>query len=416
MNTHGSLEGRQNFFSDSPARFLHPRGKDGGPLHYFCGNSLGLQPIASKSAIEEVLADWAGMAVEGHFRAGRRWYDYPSLLSPALAALCGADSTEVRAMGTLTANLHLMMVSFFRPSGKRTKILMESGAFPSDQYAVETQLRFHGLDPEDHLIELSPRPGESWLHTEDILSAIEKHAEELSLVLFSGVQYLSGQVFDMSAIAAAAKKAGACVGFDLAHAIGNVPLRLHDWQVDFAVWCSYKYLNGGPGAVAGIFVHKEHAENNQLPRFAGWYGYDEQQRFLMEKGFKPAYGAQGWQLSNENILSMASLRAALEEFQRVDFNLLMARQKELVARMEEILLGFPDIQILTPISRGGQLSMRLRNGNTRMLLEHLRREDIVGDYREPGVVRLAVAPLYNSETDLAALESALASFSSTEIK
>ena len=414
MNNHGSLEGRQNFFSESPARFLHPRGKDGKPLHYFCGNSLGLQPIASKAAIEEVLADWAGMAVEGHFQADRRWYDYPSLLSPALAALCGARSTEVRAMGTLTANLHLMMVSFFRPSGKRTKILMEAGAFPSDQYAVETQLRFHGLNPESHLIELSPRPGESWLHTEDILGAIERHAEELALVLFSGVQYLSGQVFDMAVIASAAKKAGACVGFDLAHAIGNVPLQLHDWQVDFAVWCSYKYLNGGPGAVAGIFVHEEHAENNQLPRFAGWYGYDEQQRFLMEKGFKPAYGAQGWQLSNENILSLASLRAALEEFQRVDFNLLMARQKELVARMEEILLGFPDIQILTPASRGGQLSMRLRKGNTRLLLEHLRRADIVGDYREPGVVRLAVAPLYNSENDLAALESALDRFSAAE--
>ena len=395
---------------ETASRFIRPTRKDGQALHYLCGNSLGLQPVASRNYLQEVLDDWANMAVDAHFAAKHRWFSYPDLLSPSLAALCGASRHEVRAMGSLSGNLHLMMVSFFRPQGRRCKILMEAGAFPSDQYAVESQLKFHGLNPEEHLVEVAPREGEFQLHTEDILQAIEKHAEELALVLFSGVQYLSGQVFDMAVIAAAAKRAGACVGFDLAHAIGNVPLQLNAWEADFAVWCSYKYLNAGPGATAGIFVHEKHADDASLPRFAGWYGYREDGRFLMKKGFEPAHGAEGWQLSNENILSFAALRASLAEFDRVDFSMLMKRQQYLVAMMEEVLLKYPEIQILTPASRGGQLSFRALNGKSRELFELLQQRGIIGDFRQPDVLRLAIAPLYNGEEDMLALESALQTY------
>lgn len=397
-------------FEESTRRFIHPRGEDGRVLHYLCGNSLGLQPVSCREYLNEVLNDWAGMAVDAHSEAKNRWLNYPDLLSPSLAALCGARSHEVRAMGSLSSNLHLMMVSFFRPKGRRCKILMEAGAFPSDQYAVESQMKFHGLNPEDHVLELRPREGEFSLHTEDILSAIQQNADELALVLFSGVQYISGQVFDMHAISQAARRAGACVGFDLAHAIGNIPLQLHDWDPDFAVWCSYKYLNAGPGATAGIFVNDRHATNPSLPRFTGWFGNEAESRFLMKKGFMPAYGAEGWQLSNENILSLAALRASLAEFDRVDFSLLMKRQRQLVEMMEIVLQKHPDIQILTPEARGGQLSFRLINGNSKTLFDFLHANGIIGDFRQPDVIRLAIAPLYNREEDVHALEATLCAY------
>jgi kynureninase len=313
-------------------------------------------------------------------------------------------------MGSLSSNLHLMMVSFFRPEGKRRKILMEAGAFTSDQYAVESQLKFHGLDPEADLIEVKAREGESFLRTEDIVFQIEKHGEELALVLFSGVHYLSGQAFDIKAICRAAQQAGAKAGFDLAHAIGNIPLKLHDWEADFAVWCSYKYLNGGPGAVGGIFVHDRHATNETLPRFAGWFGHDESRRFLMEKGFKPMFGAQGWQLSNENILSLAAIRASLEEFEKISLELLEKRRAFLTGKLQQILDRFDALETITPAERGAQISVRIRKGSIRSLFEFLHNSGIIGDMREPDVMRLSVPPLYTREEDLEALNLALEKF------
>jgi kynureninase len=395
----------EDLFEASSKRFCIPE-NEGRPLHYFCGNSLGLQPKTTSAAISEVLQDWAGLAVDAHFDAGRRWYDYPDLLSPGLARLCGASESEVRAMGSLSSNLHLMMVSFFQPKGKRRKILIEAGAFPSDRYAVESQLKFHGLDPKECLIEVFPRKDSFLIETEDILSAITDHEEELALVLFSGVQFRSGQCFDMAAIAAAAQASGARCGFDLAHAIGNVPLQLHAWGADFAVWCSYKYLNAGPGAVGGIFVHEKHASDESLPRFAGWFGQKGERRFLMESHFSPAYGAEGWQLSNENILSLAALRASLEEFKRFDFSVLVARQQQLVSRMEALLREIPGMKILTGPERGGQLSFQVKN-NPQEFFARLKSAGITGDYRKPDVIRLAIAPLYNRKADLDVLEACL---------
>lgn len=410
MEDTNQLQDRFLPFLETQQDFIRPVNSQGIPLRYFCGNSLGLQPVSAKAAIEEVLNDWATLAVDGHFKAKKRWFDYPALLRPGLARLCGALPEEVQAMGTLTGNLHLMMVSFFRPAGGRKKILMEAGAFPSDQYAVESQLKFHGLNLNDHLIEVRAREGEHFLRTEDIVNQIETHADELSLVLFSGVQYLSGQAFDLEAICRAGQRAGAKVGFDLAHAIGNIPLKLHDWGADFAVWCSYKYLNGGPGAVAGIFVHERYAADHEIPRFAGWFGHDESRRFLMEKGFQAIYGAQGWQLSNENILSLAAIRASLDIFQKVSPDLLEERRKFLSARLDQVLRQFHLLEIITPESRGAQISVRSRNRNIRPLFEFLQHSDIIGDMRQADILRISVPPLYSREQDLDALDIALNEF------
>lgn len=373
---------------------------DRKPVNYFCGNSLGLQPIMARHYINEVLNDWSELAVDGHFYAINRWYDFHKLLIPSLARLAGANHSEVTAMGTLTGNLHLLLVSFFQPKGKRTKILMEAGAFPSDQYLVETQLRFHGLDPEQHLIEVAPRPGERTLHTEDILKAIKHAGDELALVLFSGVQYLTGQVFDMEAITHAGHQEGALVGFDLAHAMGNIPLKLHQWKVDFAAWCSYKYLNGGPGAIAGLYVHEKHGQNTELPRFGGWWGYDEETRFLMEKGFKPMIGAQGWQLSNENVMSMACLRSSLQLFDSVPLDWLEDQRKELNNHLSQVIKRHAELQILTPKKRGAQLSIQVNDGKGKQLFQHLHQNRILGDWREPDVIRLTAAPLYNTHEEI----------------
>jgi kynureninase len=397
-------------FQELQQAFHRPKDSSGKELHYFCGNSLGLQPLSSQAAIQEVLNDWANLAVDGHFKAERRWYDYPNLLKTGLARLCGALPEEVQAMGSLSSNLHLMMVSFFRPEGKRRKILMESGAFSSDQYVVESQLKFHGLNPLTDLIEVQPRAGEDFLRTEDIVKKIEENAGELALVLFSGVQYLTGQAFDMESISRAAQQAGAKVGFDLAHAIGNIRLNLHQWGADFAVWCSYKYLNGGPGATGGIFVHERYAADESLPRFAGWFGYDESLRFKMEKGFRPMYGAQGWQLSNENILSLAAIRSSLEVFEKVSLELLEQRREYLTERLQQILEPYESLKIITPESRGAQISLQSKTGSIRPLFDFLHASGIIGDYREPGVIRLAVAPLYVREDDLTALEKGMKAF------
>ena len=399
----------QSLFEHLETQFLKPR-MDRKPVHYFCGNSLGLQPIMARHFINEVLNDWSELAVDGHFYATNRWYDYHKKLIPSLARLAGAEQEEVTAMGTLTGNLHLLMISFFKPHGKRTKILMEAGAFPSDQYMVESQLRFHGLDPDQHLIEVKPREGERILHTEDILKAIKDAGEELALVLFSGVQYLTGQVFDMEAITKAGHQAGAKVGLDLAHAMGNVPLKLHQWKVDFAAWCSYKYMNGGPGAIAGLYVHSQYANRPDLPRFAGWYGYVEETRFLMEKGFKPMPGAQGWQLSNENVMSMASLRSSLQLFDQVPLDWLEEQRKELNNHLSAVVGKYGDLSILTPAKRGAQLSIVVKNGKGKQLFQHLHQNKILGDWREPDVIRLTAAPMYNTHTDIESVDEALQKF------
>lgn len=399
----------ESLFEHLERQFLKPK-MDRKQVHYFCGNSLGLQPIMARHHINEVLNDWSEMAVDGHFYAQNRWFDFHKLLVPSLARLCGAEAQEVIPMGTLTANLHLLMVSFYQPAGNRTKILMEAGAFPSDQYLVETQLRVHGLDPANHIIEVSPREGERTLKHEDIISAIRQSGETLALVLFPGVQYLTGQLFDMEAITRAGHQVGAKVGFDLAHAIGNVPLQLHQWGVDFAAWCSYKYLNAGPGAIAGLFVHETHAQNTDLVRFGGWYGYDEETRFLMQKGFKPMASAQGWQLSNENILSMAALRSSLQLFDHVPLDWLEEQRKELNAHLERVLKKFNELQVITPKKRGAQLSFSVKNGKGKDLFNHLHKNRILGDWREPDIIRLTPAPMYNTHDEIEKVEEALQQF------
>ena len=293
---------------------------------YLTGHSLGLQPKTAREAIEIELEDWARYGVEGHFEGRNPWYSYHELLSEPMAGIVGAKPSEVVCMNSLTTNLHLMFVSFYRPTDSRYKIISEGRMFPSDRYLLETQTRFHGYDPDDAIIEISPRDGEGVIREEDILAAIDEHADELALVFFGGVNYLTGQLFDMSKITAAAHAVGAIAGFDLAHAAGNVPLSLHDWDVDFAAWCSYKYLNSGPGNVGAIFVHEKHGEDFNLPRFGGWWGHDKNTRFKMESGFKPMPGAEGWQLSNAPIFGMAVVKASLDIFAEVGMSALRAKE------------------------------------------------------------------------------------------
>ncbi|AHM60824.1 Kynureninase [Flammeovirgaceae bacterium 311] len=374
---------------------------------YLCGNSLGLQPKATRTYLERELQKWAQYAVDGHFHAEEPWLTYHKLLREPLARLVGAQPHEVVAMNNLTTNLHLMMVSFYRPGPQRYKILMEGGAFPSDQYAVESQVRFHGYAPDSAIIEINPRPGEQTLHTEDILAAIEEHKDSLALVLFSGIQYYTGQVFDMQAISKAAHAAGAFAGFDLAHAIGNVPMQLHNWDADFAVWCSYKYLNSGPGNTAGAFVHERHVTSTDIPRFAGWWGHNEEERFKMEKGFKPIAGADGWMLSNSNILPLAAQRASLEIFEEAGIERLRQKSLQLTGYLEwmlchEINCDKWGIEIITPSqpeARGCQLSLFVHKGG-KAVFDKIDSAGVIGDWREPNVIRVAPAPLYNSFMDV----------------
>ena len=395
--------------------FHHPHDSQGRKLLYFGGHSLGLQPKSAAAMIEQELADWRRLGVLGHTQAGRPWIPYHERAAPALADLAGAMEGEVVAMNSLTVNLHLMMVSFFRPEANRNAVLIESSAFPSDRYAVVSQLEFHGLTPSQHLIEVAPRPGERTLRTEDVLERIDREGPRLSLVLLPGVQYLTGQLLDMPALIAAARRVGASVGVDLAHAIGNTQLQLHDWNPDFAVWCSYKYLNAGPGAVGGCFVHERHARNFGLPRFAGWWGHNKAERFLYDPKFDPIAGAQGWQISNPPIMSTAPLLASLEIFQRAGMRALRAKSIALTGFMQKLIEErLPTlVEIITPEfpeQRGCQLSLRIARpaAEARRCQEALTAAGVIGDWREPDVLRLAPIPLYNSFAEVLAAVDILA--------
>ncbi len=396
------------------AQFHVPPHGDGDCV-YLCGNSLGLQPKAAARYLEEELAAWRRFGVEGHFRGLRPWQDYHEQFAAPLAMLAGAQQDEVVCMNGLTVNLHLLMVSFFRPTKTRYKLLIERSAFPSDRYAVVSQLRFHGLDPAEALIEVAPRAGEATLRDEDVAAAIRAAGDTLALVLLPGVQYLSGEALDIARLSAEAHAVGALAGWDLAHAIGNVPLGLHDAQADFAVWCSYKYLNGGPGAVAGAFVHARHARDAALPRFAGWWGHDKASRFRMGADFSPIPGAEGWQLSNPPVLGMAALLASLEIFMAAGTGRLREKSLALTGllerRLDETLSE--RIEILTPRAparRGCQLSLRLRDGAAagRAVFTRLGEAGIVCDWREPDVIRVAPVPLYNRFEDIERFVAALA--------
>jgi kynureninase len=389
------------------SRFLLPRDESGRPRAYLCGNSLGLQPAAVPERVQAELEAWSRLAVDAHFDAGTPWYSYHEVFREPGARLVGARPGEVVMMNSLTVNLHLMLVSFYRPAGARRKILVEGDAFPSDTYAVKSQLRFHGHDPAEALIVARPRKGESCIRTEDLLELIDRHGDEIALVLLSGVHYFTGQLFDIPAITRAARARGCAVGFDLAHAAGNVELSLHDWGVDFAVWCSYKYLNAGPGAVAGCFVHERHAESTGLPRFAGWWGNDPERRFRMhlEPEFEPRAGADGWQLSNPPILAMAPLRASLVLFDEAGLPALRAKALRLTAYLEDWVrhAGGDDLELITPRdprARGCQLSIRVLRRAGRELFESLQGAGVVGDFRQPDVIRLAPVPLYNTFHDV----------------
>ena len=383
------------------------------PLHngtgqaYFCGNSLGLQPVGARAMVEEAMGKWATEGVEGHFLEPAPWMPYHELVRDGLAEVVGAQPSEVVAMNSLTANLHLMMVSFYRPTRERPAILMEAGAFPSDRYALDSQVRFHGFDPATDLIELQPDQPDGTLSMTAIESAIAQHGPRLALVLWPGVQYRTGQAFDVGEIARLGHAAGAIVGVDLAHAAGNLPLRLHDDGADFAVWCHYKYMNSGPGAVGGCFVHERHAHTDR-PRFAGWWGHDKSSRFRMGPDFVPTPGADGWQLSNPPVLALAPLRASLELFSRAGgMPPLRDRSLRLTGFLETLIRErLPEtLQIVTPADtsqRGAQLSLRVAGGREqgRALFEHLATNGVIGDWREPDVIRISPAPLYNNHTDI----------------
>jgi kynureninase len=386
------------------SRFFIPKTKTGEDCIYLCGHSLGLQPKTASAYIEQELRDWAKLGVEGHFHASHPWMPYHRLLTQQTAALIGAHPAEVVVMNSLTVNLHLMMASFYRPTTARHKILVEGGAFPSDQYAVKSQIRFHGFDPASSLLELTPREGETCMRDEDIEALIEREGGSLALILIGGVNYVTGQAFDMAGITKAGRRKGCIVGFDLAHAAGNIPLRLHDWGPDFAVWCNYKYLNGGPGCMGGCFVHERHARAWQLPRLAGWWGHDEATRFEMGPDFRPMEGAEGWQLSNPPILALAALRASLEIFCEVGLERLRTKSLLLTGYMQ-FLLDQHDASkcsLITPREenrRGAQLSIRLPRGG-RKLCDQLAAAGVIGDWREPDTFRIAAVPLYNSYQDV----------------
>ena len=370
---------------------------------YFCGNSLGLQPKSIEKAIQTELDYWKKNGVENWFAGEKPWLSYHAELSDLAAPIVGALPAEVIMMNTLTVNLHLLMVSFYRPTATRYKILMEGGAFPSDQYAVESQVRIHGYDPSVAIVEILPREGEDCLRTEDILQVIENEGDTVALVLLSGINYYTGQFYDMPAITQKGHSVGAKVGFDLAHAAGNVPLKLHDWNVDFAVWCSYKYLNSGPGGVSGAFVHEKHFDAN-LPRFAGWWGHDESLRFKMEKGFVPMQGAAGWQISTAQVIPLAMHKASLEIFKAAGGIAVLREKSHKLTDFLRFLLEQSHLpfKIITPSvfeARGCQLSV-LTDNNGKKLFDYLAENGIICDWREPNVIRLAPVPLYNSFEDV----------------
>jgi kynureninase len=410
MNPENTLANAQAQDAKDPLRafrseFHFPQ-HQGKNVLYFTGNSLGLQPKAAADALKQELDDWARYGVEGHFQAKHPWYSYHEELTPSLARLVGAMPEEVVAMNQLTSNLHFLMVSFYRPSGKRRKVLTETRPFPSDTYAFASQIAFHGGDPDTDLVEVQPRPGEHTLRNEDIVAKIDELGDELALVCFGGVNFYTGQAFDMSAITRAAHAVDAVAGFDLAHAAGNLHLKLHDWNVDFACWCSYKYINSGPGSVAGVFVHQRHL-GKQLPLFAGWWGHDKSERFKMDRTFKPMPTAEAWQVSNAPVFSMAVHRVALEQFDRAGIANLRAKSEQLTAYLAFIVAEVAkatgtNLEVITPndpAQRGCQLSI-LAHGHGKALFNKLTERGVIADWREPNVIRVAPVPMYNSFEDV----------------
>tara|TARA_B110000858_G_scaffold41710_1_gene47652 strand:- start:131 stop:1381 length:1251 start_codon:yes stop_codon:yes gene_type:complete len=380
--------------------FYIPLQKNGEEHIYMCGNSLGLQPKRTKEFLNQELDDWANFGVEGHFHAKNPWLPYHEFLAEGYAKIVGAKSSEVVAMNTLTVNLHLMMVSFYKPTKQRHKIIIEGDAFPSDIYAVESQIKHHGFLPSTSLIKLRPRNSESSIRTEDIAAIIEREGDQIALIMLGGVNYYTGQVFDFQTITKLAHNKQINVGFDLAHAAGNIKLELHKWNVDFAVWCSYKYLNSGPGSVAGAFIHEKH-HNANLPRFAGWWGHNKEERFKMPDKFNPIASAEGWQLSNPPILSLAAIRASLSIFDEVGMEKLLSKSKKLTDYLVFLLNSIETdrIEIITPKERGCQLSVRVKNGDKK-LFDSITAKGVIADWREPDVIRIAPIPLYNSFQDV----------------
>ncbi|WP_113652685.1 kynureninase [Pedobacter namyangjuensis] len=413
MNFENNLAYAQALDSNDPLRelreeYLFPK-QNGKPFIYLCGNSLGLQPKVAKEVLNNQLSNWENLAVEGWFEGESPWMFYHKELKKLMAPIVGASPEEVCPMNTLTVNLHLLMVSFYKPTAKKFKIIMESGAFPSDQYAIESQVRFRGFNPADAIIEVKPREGEYTLRTEDIVNSIVENGDEIALVLFGGINYFTGQWFDMPAITKAGHSIGAVVGFDLAHAAGNVPVQLHDWDIDFACWCSYKYQNAGPGGIGGIFVHQKHFSDSSLNRFAGWWGYKEKERFKMEKGFIPELGADGWQVSCTQVMPMALYHASLKLFKKAGF-MTALRNKSItlteylfyVIDQVNIKLGKEQYKIITPRNendRGAQVSI-IAKENGKQIFDALVAENILGDWREPNVIRLSPVPMYNSFEDV----------------
>lgn len=408
MQFQNSLEFARQLDAEDPLRkyrdeFHFPK-VNGEQVIYFTGNSLGLQPKRTQEFVDEVMNDWAALAVEGHFHAKKPWWDYHEKLAAPLAKVVGAKPEEVTVMNTLTVNLHLLMVSFYRPTPKRFKIICEEKAFPSDQYMFDSQLRFHGLDPKNTLVELKKREGEHFWRTADIVQKIEETGDELALVLIGGVNYYSGQVFDMEKITKAGKAVGAMVGWDLAHAVGNIELKLHDWDVDFAAWCSYKYMNSGPGNASGVFVNQRYLNRKDIQRFEGWWGTKKETRFLMKPEFEPMDNADAWQISNAPILSVAPYLASLGMFEEVGMAALIAKRKKIVAYLEFILKEIDEevdgtFEIITPVDRGCQLSVFL-HGQGKSIFDYLMENGVITDWREPNVIRLAPAPFYCSYEDM----------------
>ena len=399
LDAQDQLSHYQNEFS-----FPQVNGKN---VIYFTGNSLGLQPKRAKTYVDEVMNDWANLAVEGHFYAEKPWWDYHERFANPLSKLVGALPSEVTVMNTLTVNLHLLMVSFYRPTSTRYKIICEEKAFPSDQYLFQSQVNFHGYATEDVIVEVKRREGEHNIRLEDVLAKIDEVGDELALVLIGGVNYYTGQVFDMKAITEAGHRVGAYVGWDLAHAAGNIELHLHDWQVDFAAWCSYKYMNSGPGNASGCFIHEKHHTNSKLPRFAGWWGHNKERRFKMEPQFDPIQGADGWQISNLPVLSLAPYLASVELFAEIGMDALIAKRNTITAYLEFVLREIDrevhgNFEIITPSNpseRGCQLSVFL-HGEGRSLFDYLMKNGVIIDWREPNVIRLAPVPMYTSFEDI----------------
>ncbi|WP_299255105.1 kynureninase [uncultured Aquimarina sp.] len=387
-------------------QFLFPKVNDKQVI-YFTGNSLGLQPKNTKKYVDDVMKDWAELAVEGHFYADKSWWDYHERMAKPLSKIVGAKPSEITVMNTLTVNLHLLMVSFYRPTKKRYKIICEEKAFPSDQYMLQSQVRFHGYDPNDAIVEIKKRKGEHNFRIEDILSTVQSVGEECALILIGGVNYYTGQVFDMKTITQAGHKIGAFVGWDLAHGAGNIELKLHDWDVDFASWCSYKYMNSGPGNASGCFINERFHDRKDIPRFEGWWGTKKESRFLMKPEFEPMPNADAWQLSNAPILSLAPYLASLELFDAVGMDLLIEKRNLIVAYLEFVLKSIDEevdssFEIITPSNqeeRGTQLSVFL-HGEGRKLFDYLMENGVITDWREPNVIRLAPAPFYCSYEDM----------------